>query len=319
MTTAEKPETSKLTVTALESGIEYPDLESAPDEPLLMQVVGIRPEILADLSVKFEVDLEDLQDLQDLDERPRLQIEDKFVMIVLRVPVDLEREDREYSTTPIGLFTNGRDVIIVQNENIPLRKRRLKGLLRRTTTASGVIYNTWEIVIHSFEIMLDLIETTIHETEDQILKELYPSQLDRFFQLSRDAIYLEAALKSNMEVLRRMRRLQSFGRLVLDEDRLEELEVDLQQQMELSAIYRTLISNAMDQYDSIVGHNLNRVMKTLTSISLLVSVPTLIASIFGMNLFSGFEQDPLAFFKVVIASIIITTPFIVFLRYKGLV
>jgi len=319
MTTAEKPETSMLTITALESGIEYPDLESAPDEPLLMQVVGIRPEVLADLSVKFEVDLEDLQDLQDLDERPRLQIEDKFVMIVLRVPVDLERKDREYSTTPIGLFTNGRDVIIVQNENIPLRKRRLKGLLRRTTTASGVIYNTWEIVIHSFEIMLDLIETTIHETEDQILKELYPSQLDRFFQLSRDAIYLEAALKSNMEVLRRMRRLQSFGRLVLDEDRLEELEVDLQQQMELSAIYRTLISNAMDQYDSIVGHNLNRVMKTLTSISLLVSVPTLIASIFGMNLFSGFEQDPLAFFKVVIASIIITTPFIVFLRYKGLV
>jgi magnesium transporter len=319
MTTAEKPETSKLAITALESGIEYPDLESTPDEPLLIQVVGIKPETLADLSVKFEVDLEDLQDLQDLDERPRLQIEDKFVMIVLRVPLDLERDNREQSTTPIGLFTNGRDVIIVQNEDMPLRKRRLKGVLRRTTTASGVIYNTWEIVIHSFEIMLDLIETTIHETEDQILKELYPSQLDRFFQLSRDAIYLEAALKSNMEVLRRMRKLQSFGRLVLDDDRLEELEVDLQQQMELSAIYRTLIANAMDQYDSIVGHNLNRVMKTLTSISLLVSVPTLIASIFGMNLFSGLEQDPLAFFKVVLASIVITTPFIVFLRYKGLV
>ncbi|MHA2005331.1 MAG: magnesium transporter CorA family protein [Candidatus Thorarchaeota archaeon] len=285
MTTAEKPETSMLTITALESGIEYPDLESAPDEPLLIQVVGIWPDILAELSVKFEVDLEDLQDLQDLDERPRLQIEDKFVMVVLRVPVDLEAIDR----------------------------------VRRTTTASGVIYNTWEIVIHSFETMLDIIEATIHDTEDQILKELYPSQLDRFFQLSRDAIYMEAALKSNMKVLRRMKRLQSFGRLVLDEDRLEELEVDLQQQMELSAIYRTLIANAMDQYDSIVGHNLNRVMKTLTSISLLVSVPTLIASIYGMNVDLPLEQDPLAFIVVVLASLIITAPLLVFLRLKGVV
>jgi magnesium transporter len=75
----------------------------------------------------------------------------------------------------------------------------------------------------------------------------------------------------------------------------------------------------MDQYDSIVGHNLNRVMKTLTSISLLVSVPTLIASIYGMNVDLPLEQDPLAFIVVVLASLIITAPLLVFLRLKGVV
>jgi magnesium transporter len=319
MTTAEKPETSKLTITALESGIEYQDLQSAPDEPLLIQVVGIWPDILAELSQKFEVDLEDLQDLQDLDERPRLQIEDKFIMVVLRVPVDLERAEREYSTNPIGIFSNGRDIIIIQNAEIPLRKNRLKGVLKRTTTVSGAIYNIWEIVIHSFETTLDIVEATINETEDRILREIYPSQLDRFFQLSRDAIFMEAALKSNMKVLRRMKRLQSFGHLLLDEDRLEELEVDLQQQMELSAIYRELIDNAMKEYDSIVGHNLNTVMKTLTSISLLVSVPTLIASIYGMNVGLPLASDPLAFVVVLVLSFIITAPLLVFLRVRGLV
>ncbi|UCH03713.1 MAG: magnesium transporter CorA family protein [Candidatus Thorarchaeota archaeon] len=319
MTTAEKPDASKLTVTALESGIEYEDLRSAPDEPLLIQVVGIWPDILAELSQKFEVDLEDLQDLQDLDERPRLQIEDKFIMIVLRVPVDLERAEREYSTNPIGIFSNGRDIIIIQNAEIPLRKNRLKGVLKRTTTVSGAIYNIWEIVIHSFETTLDIVEATINETEDRILREIYPSQLDRFFQLSRDAIFMEAALKSNMKVLRRMKRLQSFGHLLLDEDRLEELEVDLQQQMELSAIYRELIDNAMKEYDSIVGHNLNTVMKTLTSISLLVSVPTLIASIYGMNVGLPLANDPLAFVVVLVTSFIITAPLLVFLRVRGLV
>ncbi|MFQ5833172.1 MAG: magnesium transporter CorA family protein [Candidatus Thorarchaeota archaeon] len=319
MTTVEKPEESKLVITALESGIDYSDLESAPDEALLIQVVGIWPDILAELSRKFEVDLEDLQDLQDLDERPRLQVEDKFIMIVLRVPVDLERPDREYSTTPIGLFSNGRDIIVVQNAEIPLRKKRLKGVLKRTTTVSGAIYNIWEIVIHSFETTLDIVEATINDTEERILKEIYPSQLDRFFQLSRDAIFMEAALKSNMKVLRRMKKLQRFGRMLLDEDRLKELEVDLHQQMELSAIYRELIENAMSQYDSIVSHNLNKVMKTLTSISLLVSVPTLIASIYGMNVGLPLENDPIAFIVILLGSLIITAPLLVFLRVKGLV
>jgi magnesium transporter len=319
MTTNDSPEPGKFTITALESGIEYPDFESAPDDPLLIQVIGIWPEVLAVLSQKFEVDLEDLQDLQDLDERPRLQIEDKFAMIVLRVPVDLDRENREISTNPIGIFTNGRDVIILQNDEIPMRKRRLKGVLRRTATATGAIYNTWEIVIHSFETTLDIIEAMIKDVEDRILSEIYPSQLDRFFQLSRDAVFMEAALKSNMKVLRRLQRNVRFGRMILDEDRLEELEVDLQQQLELSAIYRELIDNAMNAYDSIVGHNLSRVMKTLTSISLLVSVPTLIASLMGMNVGLPFASEPEAFLIVLLASLLITTPFLVYLRLKNLV
>ena len=151
------------------------------------------------------------------------------------------------------------------------------------------------------------------------MKELYPSRMDRFFQLSRDAIFMETALRSNMRVLRRMRNLQRVGRMILDEDRLEELAVDLKQQMDLSSIYRELIENAMNAYDSIVNHNLNRVMKTLTSISLLVSVPTLIASIYGMNVGLPLEQDPLAFPLIMIISILITLPVLIILRTNNLV
>jgi magnesium transporter len=107
--------------------------------------------------------------------------------------------------------------------------------------------------------------------------------------------------------------------MILDVDRLEELEVDLQQQMDLSDIYRELITNAMNAYDSIVNHNLNRVIKTLTSISLLVSVPTLIASIYGMNVGLPLENDPFAFALVMLTSLFITIPLLLFLRTKGLV
>jgi magnesium transporter len=89
--------------------------------------------------------------------------------------------------------------------------------------------------------------------------------------------------------------------------------------MELSAIYRELIDNAMNAYDSIVSHNLNRVIKTLTSISLLVSVPTLIASVYGMNVGLPLQNDPLAFVLVMLASLMITVPLLLFLRRKGLV
>jgi magnesium transporter len=316
----ESPEKGSLAIMALESGIEYASLEEAPDEPLLVEIVGIRPADLAKISQHFEIDLEDLQDVMDLDERPRLQIEDKFAMLVLRVPVNLKDLDREYSTNPIGIFTNGRDIIVIQNECVPLRKERLRKRVRLSTTAAEIIYRWWEIVIHSFETTLDFIEETINATEDRIMSEIYPSQLEMFFQLSRDAIFMETSLKANMKVLRRLKRFHVMGRMILDVDRLEELEVDLQQQLELSAIYRELINNAMNSYDSIVGHNLNRVIKTLTSISLLVSVPTLIASIYGMNVdLPLVDNDLTAFSLVLLTSLLITLPLLIFLRRKGLV
>ncbi|MCK5238361.1 MAG: magnesium transporter CorA family protein [Candidatus Thorarchaeota archaeon] len=305
------------TIMALESGISYPDLASAPDEPLLIEMIGIQPEYFGELSAKFEVDLEDLQDLLDMDERPRVQIEDKFTMLVMRVPSDLNDDERTHSTAPIGIFTNGRDIIILQHNVVPLRKKRLRTLIRRSTTASEIIYNTWEIVIHSFETVLDIIEATIKETEETIRSDVYFSRMDRFYQLSRDAIFVDAALKGNMRVLRGLKRVQRFGRMILDEDRLEELEVDLQQQIELSKIYRELIENAMEIFDSIAGHNLNTVMKTLTAVSLLVSVPTLVASIYGMNVGLPLEQNPGAFIVVLAASFMLTIPFYIYLRQRG--
>ncbi len=316
---SEKSENGSISIMALESGIKYDSLDEAPDEPLLIEIIGIRPNDLAMLSQRFEIDLEDLQDVQDLDERPRLQIEDKFTMIVLRVPVDIRKEDREYSTSPIGIFTNGKDIIIIQNDVVPIRKKKLRERIRYSTTVEDIIYRWFEIVNHSFETALDLVEAAINETEEVLMSEIYPSQLVWFFQLSSDAIFMETSLKANMKVLRRLKRYNVVGRLILDVDRLEELEVDLQQQVELSVIYRDLIANAMNAYDSMVSHNLNKVIKTLTSISLLVSVPTLIASVYGMNVGLPLENDPLAFVLIMIASLFITLPLLLFLRRKGLV
>ncbi len=316
---SEKSENGSISIMALESGIKYDSLDEAPDEPLLIEIIGIRPKDLAMLSQRFEIDLEDLQDVQDLDERPRLQIEDKFTMIVLRVPVDIRKKDREYSTSPIGFFTNGKDIIVIQNDVVPIRKKRLRERIHYSTTVADIIYRWFEIVNHSFETTLDLVEAAINETEEVLMSEIYPSQLVWFFQLSSDAIFMETSLKANMKVLRRLKRYNVVGRLILDVDRLEELEVDLQQQVELSAIYRDLIANAMNAYDSMVSHNLNKVIKTLTSISLLVSVPTLIASVYGMNVGLPLENDPLAFVLIMIASLFITLPLLLFLRRKGLV
>ena len=307
------------TIIELESGIKHDRLDAAPDVPLLIDLVDFTPEDLAKISQRFEIDLEDLQDVQDLDERPRLQIENKYTMLILRVPVNLDIEERPYSTYPIGVFMNGRDIIIVKNQLVPLRKDRVWVKLRNSNTPSEVIYKLWETIIKSFEYTLDIVEATINNMEDHLLTELYPSQLDRFFQLSRDIIFMEAALKANMRVLRRLKRIHMIGKMTLDADRLEELEVDLEQQMGLSAIYRDLINNAMNAYDSIVGHNLSQVMKTLTVISLVVSVPTLIASLYGMNVGLPLESDPFAFIIITLFSLIITVPLLFYLKLKNLV
>ncbi|MHA1957697.1 MAG: CorA family divalent cation transporter, partial [Candidatus Thorarchaeota archaeon] len=221
--------------------------------------------------------------------------------------------------SPIGIFTNGRDIIVLQTDEIPLRKKRLRHKLLRATTASEVIYNQWEIVIHSFESSLDIIEMTIKRAEAAIQTEIYPTRLNEFFTLTSDAVFMEAALKANMRVLRRLKRVLAFGRMILDEDRLEELEVDLQQQVELSGIYMRLIDNAMNAYDTIVGHNMNTVMKVLTSVSLLVNVPTLVASIYGMNVGIPPEQNLGPFLVIMALTATLTIPVYLYLRLKDLV
>ena len=199
-------ENGSISIMALESGIKYANLDEAPDEPLLIEVIGIRPHDLAKISQHFEIDLDDLQDVQDLDERPRLQIEDKYAMIVLRVPVNLKEFGREYSTNPLAIFTNGKDIIVLQNDDVPIRKQKLRNRITYSTSAADIIYKWWEIIIHSFETTLDYIEESINQTEDFIMSEIYPSQLEWFFQLSRDAIFMETALQANMKVLRRLQR-----------------------------------------------------------------------------------------------------------------
>ncbi len=316
---SESPEKGSISIMALESGVKYETLDEAPDVLLLIELLGIRPTDLAKLSQRFGIDIEDLQDVQDLDERSRLQIEDNYTIILLRVPVDLRAKDRQYSTIPTAVFTNGRDIIIIQKEDIPTRKSKVRQKVHLSTTAADIVYRWWEIIIHAFESTLDIIETTINETEDVIMREMYPSQLEWFFQLSRDAIFIEAALKSNTRVLQKLEQTHVLGKLMLDVDRLEELEVDLQRQTELSAIYRELIDNAMNAYDSMAGHNLNRAIRTLTSISLLVSVPTLIASVYGMNVGLPFQENPMAFAVVMGVSFATSLILLFILRRMNLV
>jgi Mg2+ and Co2+ transporter CorA len=169
----ESPENGSISIMELESGIKYASLDEAPDVPLLIELIGVRPNDLTKLSQRFTIDLEDLQDVQDLDERPRLQIEDKYTMIVLRVPVNLRVKERQNSTIPTAVFTNGRDIIIIQNDEIPLRKPKLRQKIYLSTTAADIIYKWFEIVIHSYETTLDIVEATINETEDIIMSEIY--------------------------------------------------------------------------------------------------------------------------------------------------
>jgi len=315
----EQVENHKMTITALESGTVYPDFQSAPEDPLLVEVTGIEESTLASISSWFGIDLDDLKDAMDPDERPRLQVEEGFTMLILKVPVNLEIPERTTSTLPVGIYTNGRDIVILRNTEIPSPREKTRRKIRESTTASEVIYSLWNTVTHSFEHMLDVIEHEINFMEDRILTEIFSSQLKRFFQLSRDSVFLETALKSNMRVLQEFKRVPQIGQMILSEERLDEIEVDLQQQLELSAIYRQLIENAMNAYDSIISNNLNQVIKILTSISLLVSVPTLIASVYGMNVGLPLQNESYAFLVVVAVTLVVILPVLYFLRKRNLV
>ncbi len=126
--------------------------------------------------------------------------------------------------------------------------------------------------------------------------------------LSREATYLDAALRGNVRAFYRLQKAPEFQELPDLLDDLEDLSIDLQQQADLLRIYRDLIESSLDAYASVISNNQNDLIKLLASISLIVMVPTLIASLYGMNLDLPFSEGPLAFWAIIVFSLVLIVP-----------
>ena len=260
----------------------------------------------------------------DYEEKARIDEEDEdgTILFLIDVPIiEKEKEIEIYTTMPLGMIVVRDEYFITVSlkRNLIIdnfEKKRVKGF--STYKKSRFLL---QIMFTNASHYLTYLKQINKETEiaESILKNSMKNrELLKLLSLEKSLVYFTTSLKSNELVMEKTLRGKILKLYEEDEDILEDAIIENKQAIEMSQIYRDILNGTMDAYASIISNNLNGVMKFLTSITIILAIPTLIASLWGMNVPVPLQNHPFGFPILVTSSIIVTLIAVIMLKKRDL-
>jgi len=254
----------------------------------------------------------------DMDERPRTERENGELFILLRIPYyQGETSDIPYTTIPLGIvITNQHIVTVCKSENGLLSEfssGRIKDLStsKRNRFVLRLLLNT----AAKYLTYMREISKAVDILEDRLQKSTRNKEVLELLKYQKSLTYFTTALKSNELMMEHLLKMGLFKMYPEDEDLLEDVLTENQQAIEMTLIESNILSSMMDAFASIISNNLNAVMKILASITIVLALPTMAASFFGMNVHLPFEAHPAAFLIILAISFVISLA-TVYIFYK---
>ncbi len=262
----------------------------------------------------------------DSEEQARIDSEDEdnTILFIIDVPI-IEKDPRtnkeEYSTMPIGIIIVRDDYIItVSTKKCPtldeIENNKLKDLI--TYKKSRMLFQIFYKNASHFLRYLKRINKETEIAESVLQTSLKNKELLTMLSLEKSLVYFTTSLKSNELVMEKTLRGKILRLYDEDEDILEDSITENNQAIEMAQIYSNILNGTMDAYASIISNNLNIVMKFLTSITIIISIPTLISGYWGMNVPVPFAHHPFGFIIVVLFSIILSILLMIWLKKKNM-
>ncbi|HNX38563.1 MAG TPA: magnesium transporter CorA family protein [Candidatus Cloacimonadota bacterium] len=290
------------------------------DEAFWIHLQNPSVEEVTDLVQKYELPADFIEDLEDTDENARMEYEDGAMCLIIRVPLFYKHKTATvpFATSPLGIIAIPDKLITISfYENEVL------------TLYLDCKHRPFEITQQSFILHINLRNATyylkflkeINRRTSRIENELHQSmrnkELIRLLRLEKSLVYFNTSLKTNEIILERMQRSRWLQIDPEAEDLIDDVIIENKQAIEMANIYSSILSGMMDAFASIISNNLNVVMKFLTSITIMLTLPTLIASIYGMNVELPFQHREHAFIIVMgIAAILTCVLVFIFIRKK---
>lgn len=265
-----------------------------------------------------------LRSALDEEETSHIDTEDDQILVSINMPItEKNRRGKVYTTMPIGILIVRDDYIItISSSAFSLldmlnRKRTIVGEIA-TYKKSRLAFQLLYITSVEFLRYLTYISKDMEIFEDNLTKSMKNDELLKLINYQKSMIFFNTALKTNQSVMERLRRGKLIKLYEEDEDILEDAVIENRQAMEMATTYGDILNGMTDIFGTVVSNNLNNVMKFLTSITLIISVPTLIASILGMNVSFPFSTNVYGFYGTVAFTIIVTIIVTIWLKRKDL-
>ncbi len=258
----------------------------------------------------------------DYEEKARIDIEedDNTILFIIDIPViEKENGNKVYSTMPIGIIFVRDDYFIT----VSITKNHIIDNLERNR--STITYKKSRLLLQIFyanaERFLVLLKRLNKETEvaESVLKNsMKNKELLKLLSLKKGLVYFTTSLKSNEVVMEKTLRGNLIKLYEEDEDILEDAIIENKQAIEMSRIYSDILTGTLDAYASIISNNLNGVMQFLTSITIILAIPTMISSYWGMNVQVPLQNNPFGFIIMVLFSILVGIIATLWLKRKGM-
>ena len=262
-----------------------------------------------------------LTDISDTDERARYEYDDGWMLIILRIPYVKEIRSRTpYTTVPLGII-HKRDVTItvcyyetnMMIDFVSYQQKRGVGF----TDYVDMIFRLFLSSAVWYLKRLKQISSLIEKAKRNLDKEVNNESLIGLSRLQDSLTYFATSIRGNENLLAKLKFKLQIDEL--DADMIEDVNIEMSQAKETTNIYSNILESTMDTYSSIINNNMNNVMRTLTSVSILLMFPTLIASLFGMNLINGMESLPFGFPVALVISVIVSCLIWWIFRHKRLI
>ncbi|MBP3244222.1 MAG: magnesium transporter CorA family protein [Bacteroidaceae bacterium] len=248
-----------------------------------------------------------LSDIADADERARYEIDEGFVFIILRIPyVKDVRSRTPYTTIPLGIIMKDDIMITVCYYETDMMIDFLSYQQKRGEGFTDFVDMIFRIFLSSavwYLKRLKQISFLIEKAKRQLDKSVDNQDIISLARLQDSLTYFMTSIKGNETLLTKLK-----FRLPIDEldaELIEDVNIEMNQAQEMTSIYSNILESTMDTYSNIINNNLSKVMRKLTSYSIIIMVPTLIASYLGMNLYNGIEQSVYGFWGVTALSLVL--------------
>ncbi|OGO75879.1 MAG: magnesium transporter [Chloroflexi bacterium RIFOXYC12_FULL_59_14] len=268
-----------------------------------INVADPTPEEIAYLTEEIEIFPDLINYSLDLDEMPRIERDEDegHTFILLRIPhFQGENVDVPYATIPLGIILVDGVVVTVCRHETDILKPLLNGKYRGLKTGKRyrfVLYLFLETALRYLSHLRDINKAT-ESLEDQLQKSTRNREVLGLLKYQKSLTYFATALRSNEVMMERVQRMKLFNQYEEDADLLEDVITENQQAIQMTGIATEILSGMMDAFASIISNNLNGVMKGLAALTIILNLPTIVASFYGMNVKLPGEEHPLAFLTV---------------------
>jgi len=293
------------------------------EEGAWINMVSPNMEECMKIAEQFDIDIGDVRAALDDEESSRIDLEDGYTLILVDIPsVEIRHKREAYTTIPLGIILVDGVIITVCGEETPVLEAFEKRRVRDFSTKKKMRF-VYQILYRSTSIYqnyLRVIDKRRREIEEHISDDdTEDTDLIDLHELESNLVYFATSLRANGVVLDRLTRYERLKQFPEDREILEDVIVENKQAIEMTAIYRDIINGTRELLSTIIDNRLNNVMKYLTSITLVMAIPTVISGIYGMNV-SGkwmpFSNVPYGFYIVCGIMIVISAIVLLILKKR---